>query len=281
MALSAYALITLADLKAHLGITDASSDALLEAAIERATATIETFLGRRIVSRTYTEWRNSTAQRTLAVRNPPIINVTFVGVGEKTVATVQSTLASDIAATFSITETGFSVYRMPSSGVAVTTEGTFASYPNVSSLVGKLNTLTGIVASVTEDGPSRWMHRIGGFNLKESIAHLTAPRDTVNDYVVQHESGLLHASGTVWGKTWGRFPMRPQGVLVEYTGGYATVPYDIQQCALEVSSAIFRNRLRDPALTQESLGDYSYGLKDASAMTADLKRMLDGYRRIL
>ena len=281
MALSAYALITLADLKTHLGITDASSDALLEAAIERATAMIETFLGRKIVSRTYTEWRNTTGQRTVAVRNPPIINATFVGIGDKTVATVQSTLASDIAVTLSITDTGFSTYRMTSAGTAVTTDGVFASYPSVSSLVAKLNTLTGYSASTVEDGPSRWMHRIGGFNLKESIAHLTSPRDTVNDYVVQHESGLLHANSSIWGKTWGRFPMRPQGVLIEYTGGYATVPYDIQQAALEVSSGIFRNRLRDPALNNESLGDYSYGLKDAAAMTADMKRLLDGYRRIL
>jgi uncharacterized phiE125 gp8 family phage protein len=74
-------LCTLDDVKLHLGITDTSKDALLSDLITRASAMIETYLGRTIAIQTYTEtWRAPATYRrdSITLAYAPVTALTSV-----------------------------------------------------------------------------------------------------------------------------------------------------------------------------------------------------------
>jgi hypothetical protein len=87
-----HALTTLDAVKLQLGITDTASDAQLTAMIDRASAYIESYLGRPIFPQTVTETfrESSWKQRDfLALQYPPII--TMLSVTEDTIVMVADT----------------------------------------------------------------------------------------------------------------------------------------------------------------------------------------------
>ena len=78
MATSAFALVTLSELKAFLNLTDddTNRDAWLETEIDRTTSQLERFLDRRILARRYREDLNEDYEsHTLYLENTPIIAV--------------------------------------------------------------------------------------------------------------------------------------------------------------------------------------------------------------
>ena len=78
MELSAFALVTLSELKAFLNLTDddTNRDAWLETEIDRTTSQLERFLDRRILARRYREDLNEDYEsHTLYLENTPIIAV--------------------------------------------------------------------------------------------------------------------------------------------------------------------------------------------------------------
>ena len=78
MAVSDFALITLADIKNFLGLTDAVSarDAWLESEAERVSQRVETWLGRRVKARFYREnLDDDPDSNTLYLQNTPILEV--------------------------------------------------------------------------------------------------------------------------------------------------------------------------------------------------------------
>jgi len=78
MALSNNALTTLALTKSVAGITDSSSDALLEALIESISEQAKTFIGRRLVRATYTDNRDPSGRQLLLLTEAPIVSITSV-----------------------------------------------------------------------------------------------------------------------------------------------------------------------------------------------------------
>jgi hypothetical protein len=281
MAVSIYALTTLANLKAYLSITVSTYDTILEQSIDRATAQIETYLGRKIVSRSYTEWNDSFGGRSVPLKNYPITNVIYIGMGEQPAFQLSSSVSTDIAVTASVTPVSTVVYRMVAAGTETTTTTTFAAYPSVSALVAKMASITGITCTLYTDGPSRWLHQIQGKNLLESIGHFTSPRLTVHDYVIQSEAGIIHSKYGKWLPSTGRLPDGRQSLLVEYVGGFTTVPDDLVQACLVVASRLFRNRSKDSSISTESLGDYSYSFRNKAEEEAEIRMLLEGYRKII
>jgi len=77
MALLAYALTTLANVKALLGITDTVSDDILENYIDAATEAIENYCKRRFTSTTYTdEVYDGTGTKYLNLKHYPVTAIT-------------------------------------------------------------------------------------------------------------------------------------------------------------------------------------------------------------
>lgn len=74
------AFATLAQVKEWLGITGAADDALLTRMLDAATASMERYMARTILSASYTETRSGTGGNALTLRNRPISAVSSVTV---------------------------------------------------------------------------------------------------------------------------------------------------------------------------------------------------------
>jgi hypothetical protein len=88
------------------------------------------------------------------------------------------------------------------------------------------------------------------------------------------EGGVVRLTGNAvagWNDwRWGTFPIgayvfdKPSFgmgiacVKVEYTGGYATIPEDLQQAVVEIVKGLYQQRTEDTTIESEKLGDYSY-----------------------
>lgn len=78
--------------------------------------------------------------------------------------------------------------------------------------------------------------------------------------------------GTIPPTDRGFLPAFPEGLLnvsVIYTGGYQTVPANLQQAVILASKVLWDSRKRDSGVASETLGDYSYTtakLNDAQAL---------------
>jgi Phage gp6-like head-tail connector protein len=78
MALDIYALTTLAKVKTHLNVLDASQDAILERFINESSYIIEEYIDRKILTRSYTEYQDGRNNNRIILKQWPITAVAEV-----------------------------------------------------------------------------------------------------------------------------------------------------------------------------------------------------------
>ena len=104
-------------------------------------------------------------------------------------------------------------------------------------------------------------------------ADLAQPYQALNDYKWEESSGRLHY--------YGRFIRGVQNIYIEYTGGYTTIPYDVEQACLMLIAHLYFGTRRDPGLQSEKLGDYALAAKSSSDdFTKELTSKLSTYMRV-
>lgn len=270
MAISTNSLVSLATLKAFLGITSTTDDTVLEYSIDRASAMIQRYCARNFVSQRYYEWHDTYGADRVPLKHNPVENVRFVGVGGDSVLSVASTTATDIACTISVNDTHVHLFRAASNGQETSTSITFAAHDTTVEMAAQISATTGFSASALLNVKSAYLRKVAGIDLKNQTALLEAPTEGLTDYAIDYDRGVIY------GPTLHRY----QGFLVDYSGGYATVPYDVEQAATSIATRLYRGRQRDPGVSSESLGGYSYSLRAGSEIDAEMKSMLDGYRRL-
>lgn len=270
MSISTNSLVSLATLKAFLGITSTTDDTVLEYSIDRASALIQRYCARNFVSQRYIEWHDTYGANRVALLHNPVENVRFVGAGGDNVISVDSTISTDIACTISVNDTHVHLFRAASNGQESSTTLTFASHDSTSEMAAQINATTGFSASALLNVKSAYLRKIAGRDLKQQTALLEAPTEGLTDYAIDYDRGIIY------GDTLRRY----QGFLVDYNGGFTTVPYDIEQAATSIATRIYRGRQRDPGVSSESLGGYSYSLRSGSEIEMEEKAMLDGWRRL-
>ena len=262
--------MTLALTKTYLGVTSTTDDALLETLIDRSSAYIQRYLGRTLTSQRYYEWTDTFNSGRVALKHNPMQFVGFVGAGSESVITVNATIASDVFASITVNDVNVHLFRVSSIGTESSTTLTFASYDTTSEMATQINATTGFSASSLLSVPTKYLHKLAGRELKNSTAYLTAPTESLADYSIDYERGIIY------GPTLKQY----QSLLVDYTGGYSEIPFDLQQAAIELTARSYRGRLRDPGLSSESLGGYSYSARSVSELEASTKSILDSYRRL-
>jgi hypothetical protein len=270
MAISTNSLVSLATLKAFLGITSTTDDTVLEYSIDRASALIQRYCARNFVSQRYYEWHDTYGADRVALRHNPVENVRFVGVGGDNVISVDSTISTDIACTISVNDTHVHLFRAASNGQESSTTLTFASHDSTVEMATQISATTGFSASALLNVKSAYMRKMAGRDLKQQTALLEAPTEGLTDYAIDYDRGI------VYGPTLRRY----QGFLVDYNGGFASVPYDVEQAATSIATRLYRGRKRDNGVASESLGGYSYSLRSGSEIEMEEKSMLDGWRRL-
>lgn len=281
MAVDQYAITTLAALKAHLGITTSTDDALLEAAIDRATYAIEAYLDRKVVQRRIKEWTTADGGRALVLKNPPVSHVHFVGSGSRLALTVSSTNASDLSATVTVSDIRVTLTRVDSSGNETVTQVNFANHNTAAEIVSHINsTATGFLASLGTNCVAERLNRIVGRDLKYAPCLLTFPDQAQFDVSADLDKGILYIGLNGYPTDWGgNFPVGPISVFVDYDGGFETVPPDIVLACLQMAGAFYAQRGRDTSLASESFGDYSYSIRSGTEMDSETRRLLAPWKR--
>jgi hypothetical protein len=276
-------LCTLSALKAYLGITATTDDALLESCIDRASATVEGILDRKIVNREYWEWRDCGGTDRISVRNPPITKFECLALGSRTAIIVAATRETgDLGASVHVTPTAVELCRFRDNGQKVQTVLAFGSHKTIALMATAINATTGYRATASFNGPTQLLHPSPGFNVFQTDAYLTAVWDISTYARVDYERGIVSWTADSWpsDKWYRQFPKGYQNVLLHYFGGFDPIPYDITQAAIDMAASLFRERRRDAGVASESLGDYSYSLGDAGRVETQIRSRLARYRRI-
>jgi hypothetical protein len=286
MAVGTYALTSLANLKSWLGISASTDDAVLEAAIDRATARIETYVGRQVKERTYTEWRSGAGVDAIRLHQWPVSQISGVWTGAYAALVVGSGDATDIRASISINqETGTPaavLNRTTSAGVTTTTTLSFATYPTTAALATAIGATAGFTCTLGKNIRTAQLRpRAAGDVVLATVTLFAA--DTASEYTYDYDTGRL-AIDQSWWAYWplerGIMPDAVKSVCVEYTAGYASVPDDIEQACIEIAAMMYRDRRRDSGLASESLGDYSYTRANRAEVDAVMSGLLADWREI-
>ena len=267
MAVDQYALTTLVKLKLYLGITVSTDDTILEQMIDFSSAWIENYTRRRFVARRYYEIRDTGRQPRVALDNYPVTTCRFVGTGWSPVMTVEKNSSLSFASV-SINETAVVLYKVDSVGVDTTTNVLFASHQVTDELATHINTISGFAATVTTNVPSQYLRKIAGRDLSTAVAQLEAPTQSLTDYQIDLAKGTLYGL-TLAGE---------RSMLVDYTAGYDSVPAAVDMACRILCSRFYRERLRDPSFSSESLGGYSYSVKGRADIDGEVASLLNPWR---
>lgn len=270
MAVDTYALTSLANLKSYLGITSSSDDTILEKSIDRASDIAERYMGRKILSRAYVEWRDTYGQERIRLYQYPASIIRFVGIGYNAAITVGATNPLDPAVSVTVSDSAVILYRQVAAGTETTTTLTFATYPTTALMATAINATTGFSGSVVLDLPSRYIRRMSGRTLRNATVNLEAPDQAMEDYLADLDSGVVY----------GRQLTGYRSVLIDYTAGYATTPDDIEQAVLMIAASLFQGRKRDPNIASESLGGYSYSLRAPGQSQEEARSLLDAFKTL-
>lgn len=268
MALSANAIVSLADVKAYMRITTSGNDSLLETLIDTASTRIESYCDRNFIEQTYRELYNTNGQRRLRLRNFPVTQITRLATGSKQSFTVQGSVSTDLRATVEVQDDKILLDRYTSDGTQTTTSVAFSSYGSASAIVNQINTVTGFSATLVANCLAEDLFRVGGINCVTSAQSFYFPDIDDTAYRVHEDRATIEfidqsdyaffGRGTDQGP---RFPVTFAGVQVEYKAGYAdiaAIPNDLKEAARMLVQYMFESSSKDPSVASESIGSYSY-----------------------
>lgn len=285
MAVDTYALTSLANVKTYLGITASTDDTLLEDLIDAMSMKIEAYLGFNVLSREYREWRDGRDMESIVLRHFPVTAVKRVGYGSQSAFSIHATTSDDIRATVEVQDDRFIFSRFDSAGTETATSRVFSSSVTTSAMVTYINTITGWSATLVENMLCLDLHRMAGIDALDQTAYATFPSYSARDIHVDEARGILGIRDTdpFWTNEWynAGFPPGRQNVLVQYTAGYGTIPYYIEQVCIKLVQMAYGSRgQRDTTVQSESEGDYSYTLASRIELDDEMKVQLEDFRDI-
>lgn len=285
MAVDQYALTSLASVKTYLGISGSDDDSLLESLIDAVSDRIETFCNRQFSSRDYRQWFDGRRETRFVVQHYPITAVKRLAYGSKDALSVQGTTTTDLRATVEVQDSQIVLSRFASDGTETETEVTFASNATASDLQSTIDGTTGWSATLINNWISDDLHRIGGQDALGRDVFLSYADVSDIEYRVNEDTGEIEITLNnewAWPEATGAstFPKGFQNIFVHYTGGYATIPDDLDQIAIEMTAAAFKGRKVNPKLQSETIGSYSYALASQVQIADDLMARLSHWRDI-
>ena len=268
-------LTTLAAAKEYLRAGD-DDDTLIGNLIDRASAEIENICNRYFNTNTYANWFDGNGSTDMYLDHWPVTAVARVSTGKLNTLGVWCSSTSMTWASARVTSTGLSLVDVDSTGSTTTTLA-FGTYTTISTLAAAVDAVGSGWASLGlnyGDYLTADLTETPALYCLNSHAYLIHPYQALNDYIWDEDSGRLHYSGG--------FGRGAQNIYVEYTGGYTTIPYDVEQACLMLIAYYYFGTRRDPALQSEKLGDYAWAAKSGgdSSIRAELVKRLEKYIRI-
>ena len=250
---------------------------LIERLIDRATYFLERYCHRKFMSRAYSrEVYYGSGHGNLILDQYPATTISRVSIGRTNAFSVTNTTATNHA-TVEITS---SALKYSADGAAATSL-TLASYATINLLIAALNLVAGWTATLLSSThgtrkATDLLIRPGMYCKSPTSAWCEIPNDELTDYYLISPSedrnyGILYCPGG-W--------VRGQEYFVDYTAGYTTIPYALEEACILLVAYRYHQKDQDQAMKSESLGDYSYSLRDMTgAVPQDLKAEIDLYRK--
>ncbi len=274
MALDQYALTALATLKTRMDITASTDDAILEDCIDAASAEIEAYLGRKILSRSFVEWHPR--QTDIRLRQRPITSMAGMMVGMAHAMTITSSVTTDTQATIAVLTDSASptaiLTRRTSDGTVTSNSINLATTKTTDALKTAIEAVTGFSATSHRNLPTETLIPLAAQDTVLGSTQLYAA-DTAIAGTIDMERGTIHipnaytysASGMIWTK---------------YTAGEATTPYEVEQIALELAAMLYHRRKADWNNQSSGLGGFSYNLGQNRELSLSVLTRLNHRRKI-
>jgi hypothetical protein len=263
------ALTTLARVKRFMRIDDAAHDTLLTELINRISDRIERLCGRRFKSSAVRERIRPAGRRMVFLTQYPVTRVDRIASG-RACAMIATFTGTGIRAAVGVSDTAMRLTIIDADGNETNTDLDFDTYPTTNALAAAINAHTGWSATTPINTLSELLHPTPNINALNVTVSITYPN--------QHDlpRRILYGEGIL------ELEYEPAGgiVLVEYTAGYATIPDDLEQIAIELVAEAFRLGRRDLNVESERLGDYSQKLASAVRITDGQTARLRPYMRI-
>jgi len=292
-------LTTLAEVKAYLHIPtgNTANDTLLTALITQVTTRIQNDCGRNFLAADYIEFHNIQRGQTRVVPfNKPINQVYRIAWGSSPAFQVVYN-GSAIAAGMTLRpDRKFVLNTLDTSGKHETTfDLATTPYSACSQVVTAINAVSGFVATLYSsiDVPTPWLFPLANMTLKSYNSFFTQSMGFASVDVFTYEVDPVY--GTIGFQPFtladfvftgrnpaGNFgwPTMYNGLCVQYNGGFATIPQDINLLCQQVVADIYNQSLRDNNLTAENLGDAGYTMADMMLRRTYYADMLAPYRRV-
>lgn len=282
---SSYALTSITNVKSYLGIAATTYDTILTSLVNQVSDSMETYCGRKFVSRAYTmERQDGAGSNFLMVRNYPIVSVERIATGTEGALQIQSSGSGAYSATVSVTRSNAGLELPANSQLKLSIHGgtsdgdntvAFGTYTTLTTLAAAVNAITGWGATVIGDK--------GAWASTELIQHearecldtsltLTVPYGRLDDYEVDYAQGIVSCGLG--------FSSGFQNVYIDYNGGYATIPDDLEFIAIEMVANMFHNRNVNRSVKSEKIGDYAYTTGEVMSALDSVKDQLNMWRRI-
>jgi hypothetical protein len=244
------------------------NEELLDLLITNIWDGVESALSRDILSTDFSEiYTLPSIGVELVLRQPNVTQVTMLSF-ETEHAIDMSYSGSDTHARVEVTDTAV-VTTSRVGATTTTTTSTFASNVTTDAMATTISALSGWTATAINSRPSAFLERRGVQDTKNKTVRLEAWDDSVGDYSVEYEAGVI----TFWGDSiragWpGAIWNGYNRARIDYTAGFTTIPSDVEQAIIEAVRDAWAEKDRTGGLKSESLGDYSWTAADNATTAA-------------
>jgi hypothetical protein len=225
--------------------------------IGAASSVIEAYCRRTFAQATYDEFHTfSSPARYLFVNNPPVARVDWVRTTPLPAVQIQNIDGNNLTqqATVDVTTTGITLTRIYNNTTTTTTLS-FASYPTFDVLGTAINAVGGNWSASVPAQFALWQtadltSNTGSYSARNATVTLNVYWFYLSNFRVNESLGEIYNPGG--------FVPGYQLYRVKYTGGYATIPEDIQQACAELVQATFASIQANPLMSSQTIDKYSY-----------------------
>lgn len=276
-------LTSLSLVKYHAGIDQSVTtfDTPLSLFITAASRLTEKYCDRLFISTSRTEYADGKGwgiNGFIEVQAYPISSVDSIGVAADGLW-IGNNSTSVQQARASLSPTTLTLTRV-TSGTTASSSLTLSGYSTIGALVTAINALgNGWIASTTY---TSW----GVASLIESSGAKSAKPPGGAVFQVFDDSLIDDFDwGDATDTIWGDFPPGVRNVRIAYTGGYGTLPDDLQNAVAMVTASMYQRSLRDQTLKSETVGDWKWTAADGvdgsgiASIPVAAQELLAAYKR--
>lgn len=246
---------------------------LIETLINAASAKIEGWLNRNVLSRGYAEFYNGTGTDVLVLNQDPVTAINRVATQRETVLEVKFTGTGSYASV-GVTDTTMILHSLSTS--SSTTTLTLSDSTSLTALVTAIEAVSGWEATIISGRdayfPSVLIPVPNRYCLNNPV-QLDMPCEGLVEEYELRQPAILWRRGT-W------YPGF-NNVYVEYTAGESSAPYNIQQAATAMVATVLREGRRDTSIKSYKLGDFGYTLAEKLDVDEKIASWLKPYRRAI